>query len=240
MGFKTFGFGGGREDDWEPEEDIYWGPEGKWLACWNPLCNSCAGTLHGLASRMLTARMNFCWVRIRYFTRVRAYTAGYDREVGHIPHLSTAIGGQAMWYGVPDVLKPIYDSHPLGGVGMKKKVAARLQTAGIESFVPLCRVARHWNNRQTRVIGFPIFPSYVFARMDLADRIHVLTIAAVVGFVEDGGGPVYIPEHDIELLQVSMKEYRVEAHVARGERLPGHGRPRATCRTSGYGVSGAP
>ena len=32
MGFKTFGFGGGRVDVWEPEEDIYWGPEGEWLA----------------------------------------------------------------------------------------------------------------------------------------------------------------------------------------------------------------
>ena len=32
MGFKTFGFGAGREDVWEPEEDIYWGREGKWLA----------------------------------------------------------------------------------------------------------------------------------------------------------------------------------------------------------------
>ena len=32
MGFKTFGFAGGRADVWEPEEDIYWGPEGKWLA----------------------------------------------------------------------------------------------------------------------------------------------------------------------------------------------------------------
>ncbi|UFH34059.1 catalase/peroxidase HPI [Flavobacterium acetivorans] len=31
MGLKTFGFGGGREDIWEPEEDIYWGSEGKWL-----------------------------------------------------------------------------------------------------------------------------------------------------------------------------------------------------------------
>ncbi len=31
MGFKTFGFGGGRADTWEPDEDIYWGPEGKWL-----------------------------------------------------------------------------------------------------------------------------------------------------------------------------------------------------------------
>ncbi|MEI8140582.1 MAG: catalase/peroxidase HPI [bacterium] len=31
MGFKTFGFGGGRNDAWEPEEDIYWGAERKWL-----------------------------------------------------------------------------------------------------------------------------------------------------------------------------------------------------------------
>lgn len=31
MGLKTFGFGGGRKDVWEPEEDIYWGSEGEWL-----------------------------------------------------------------------------------------------------------------------------------------------------------------------------------------------------------------
>jgi catalase-peroxidase len=31
MGFRTFGFGGGREDVWEPDEDVYWGPETTWL-----------------------------------------------------------------------------------------------------------------------------------------------------------------------------------------------------------------
>jgi catalase-peroxidase len=31
MGFRTFGFGGGRADTWEPQEDVYWGAEGKWL-----------------------------------------------------------------------------------------------------------------------------------------------------------------------------------------------------------------
>jgi len=31
MGFKTFGFGGGREDVWEPEKDVYWGSESEWL-----------------------------------------------------------------------------------------------------------------------------------------------------------------------------------------------------------------
>ncbi len=31
MGFKTFGFGGGREDIWEPDQDVYWGTEKRWL-----------------------------------------------------------------------------------------------------------------------------------------------------------------------------------------------------------------
>ena len=31
MGFKTFGFAGGRKDIWEPEQDIYWGSETEWL-----------------------------------------------------------------------------------------------------------------------------------------------------------------------------------------------------------------
>lgn len=35
MGFKTFGFAGGREDIWEPEEDVYWGSEAEWLATSN-------------------------------------------------------------------------------------------------------------------------------------------------------------------------------------------------------------
>jgi hypothetical protein len=52
----------------------------------------------------------------KYFVRVQAYTAGYDREVGRLPHISAALGGQFEWYGVPQVLKPAYGSHPVGGV----------------------------------------------------------------------------------------------------------------------------
>jgi hypothetical protein len=52
----------------------------------------------------------------RYFTRVQAYTAGYDRELGHVPHLSTALGAQLTWYGVPQTLRPVYGSHPFGVV----------------------------------------------------------------------------------------------------------------------------
>jgi hypothetical protein len=50
----------------------------------------------------------------KYFARVQAYTAGYDREIGHIPHLSTALGAQVTWYGVPEVLQSVYGSKPIG------------------------------------------------------------------------------------------------------------------------------
>jgi len=52
----------------------------------------------------------------RYIGRVQAYTLGYDRDVGNIPHLSTAIGAQVTWYGVPQILQPLYSPHPLGVV----------------------------------------------------------------------------------------------------------------------------
>jgi len=51
-----------------------------------------------------------------YFARVQAYTAGYDREFGRIPHVSTALGGQVMWYGVPGVLRNDYGAHPVGAL----------------------------------------------------------------------------------------------------------------------------
>ncbi len=52
----------------------------------------------------------------RYFTRIQAYTAGYDRELGRVPHLSIALGAQVDWYGVPAILKAPYGAHPVGGV----------------------------------------------------------------------------------------------------------------------------
>src|SRR4051812_45266363 len=50
----------------------------------------------------------------RYFTRVQAYTSGYDRDIGHLRHLSTAMGAQLTWYGVPTALQPLYGIHPVG------------------------------------------------------------------------------------------------------------------------------
>jgi hypothetical protein len=52
----------------------------------------------------------------KFLARVQAYTVGYDRDIDLIPHLATAIGGQFTWYGVPNILKPLYGQNPVGGI----------------------------------------------------------------------------------------------------------------------------
>jgi hypothetical protein len=118
-------------------------PGGNWatLLLWGrnqDVSGGNVGNSYLLESTLRFRERNYAWTRIenvdrtnelrlggdpeppgfseRYFTRVQAYTAGYEREVGHIPHLSTALGGQFTWYGVPDVLKPIYGKRPVGGI----------------------------------------------------------------------------------------------------------------------------
>ncbi|SRR5581483_8877730 len=56
----------------------------------------------------------------RYFTRVQAYTAGYDRDIWRASHISTAVGAQVTLYGVPEVLKPVYGEHPVGTLAFLK------------------------------------------------------------------------------------------------------------------------
>ena len=52
----------------------------------------------------------------RFAARVQAYTIGYDHELGRVPHLSIALGGQLMLYGKPAFLDALYGNHPVGGV----------------------------------------------------------------------------------------------------------------------------
>lgn len=52
----------------------------------------------------------------RVIGRVQAWSIGYDRDIPMVPHLQTAIGLQATFYGVPDTLKTAYGSHPAGVV----------------------------------------------------------------------------------------------------------------------------
>ena len=61
MGFKTFGFGGGRADIWEPEEDIYWGAEAEWLAT-SDKANSRYSGERDLANPLAAVQMGLIYV----------------------------------------------------------------------------------------------------------------------------------------------------------------------------------
>jgi hypothetical protein len=54
--------------------------------------------------------------REHYFARVQTYTGGYDREIASTSYMSFAVGGQVTFYGVPNILKPAYGTHPVVGV----------------------------------------------------------------------------------------------------------------------------
>ncbi len=65
MGFKTFGFGGGRADVWEPEEDVYWGSETKWLHASNDptnLMNRYSGDARNLEQPLAAVQMGLIYV----------------------------------------------------------------------------------------------------------------------------------------------------------------------------------
>lgn len=61
MGFRTFGFGGGRADVWEPEADIYWGDEGEWLATSEKEQSRYSGERH-LATPLAAVQMGLIYV----------------------------------------------------------------------------------------------------------------------------------------------------------------------------------
>ena len=118
-------------------------PNGNWasMLLWGrneSLQGGNIGNGYLLESTLRFRKKNYAWTRIentdrtnellfanipeppgfteQYFARVQAYTTGYDREVGDIPHLSMAVGGQLTWYGVPEILKAPYGDHPMGAV----------------------------------------------------------------------------------------------------------------------------
>ena len=116
---------------------------GNWasMALWGrnqSLSSGNVGNGYLFESTLQFAKKNFLWTRIedvdrtndlligenqlppgfmeRYFARVQAYTAGYDRDIWHVSHVSAALGAQVTAYGVPSLLQPDYGTHPAGVV----------------------------------------------------------------------------------------------------------------------------
>lgn len=85
----------------------------------------------------------------------------------------------------------------------EKSVARQLDDRRIESFVPLYRSVRRWKDRR-KELQLALFPSYVFVRIDVKQRLNVLQVPGVVNFVSFGGLPAPLPELAIEHLRSGL------------------------------------
>jgi transcription antitermination factor NusG len=79
--------------------------------------------------------------------------------------------------------------------------AAALRGKGFEEFLPVYSCRRRWSDRE-KIVELPLFPGYIFCRIDLSDRlVPVLTTPGVTGFVSAGRVPFPVAEQEIETLQ---------------------------------------
>ena len=78
----------------------------------------------------------------------------------------------------------------------EKRVTARLKERGFESYLPLVPRTRQWHDRK-KVIDWPLFPSYVFARSSEETLVRVLDTPGVAGVVRMAGKPAAIADEEI-------------------------------------------
>jgi len=78
--------------------------------------------------------------------------------------------------------------------------AIHLRDRGFEEFSPTYKTERQWSDRKKQ-IDLPLFPGYVFCRLNPEYRLPVLTIPGTVGLVGFGNGPSAVPDHEIEAVR---------------------------------------
>ena len=103
----------------------------------------------------------------------------------------------------------------------EKRVAEQLGARSVEHFVPLYESVRRWKDRKVR-LQLPLFPGYVFVRLALPERLHVLQVPGVARLVGFNGHPCALPDPEIAALKAGLADgVRAEPHpyLAVGRRV---------------------
>ena len=103
----------------------------------------------------------------------------------------------------------------------EKSVVKQLDVRGIESFLPVYETVRVWRNRQRMKLTLPLFPTYLFARINFKERVKVLQSPGVLQIVGDKRECAYLPDSEVELLRSSFCRQRIEPYceLVIGERV---------------------
>ncbi|MBY0486487.1 MAG: UpxY family transcription antiterminator [Flavobacteriaceae bacterium] len=101
------------------------------------------------------------------------------------------------------------------------KVLERLKALDIDAYCPVVEEVRQWSDRKKRV-SVPLIKSYVFVRIDFANRSKVFDVPGVVRYLFWLGKPALVSDKEINALRDSLKESCLTVKVERlsiGERL---------------------
>jgi transcription antitermination factor NusG len=95
----------------------------------------------------------------------------------------------------------------------EKRVDQHLSLREIEHYLPLYRTQRKWSDGSRVTLDLPLFPGYIFVRIERKQRVRVLEVPGVVAVVGGTGGePAALPETDIEALRCGLPLRHVEPH----------------------------
>jgi transcription antitermination factor NusG len=86
----------------------------------------------------------------------------------------------------------------------EKTVSAQFQARGIDGFLPLYSSRRQWNDR-VKTLELPLFPGYVFCRIDPRHRVPVLQVPGVTGFIAFGKTLAPIPDEEIHAVKMIIQ-----------------------------------
>jgi transcription antitermination factor NusG len=95
----------------------------------------------------------------------------------------------------------------------EKAAFRHLDFGGIESFLPTYESARVWKNRQKVTVELPLFPMYLFVRIDREERARVLRTPGVRQLVGNGREPLSVADREIEFLRSSILEKKAEPYL---------------------------
>jgi len=86
----------------------------------------------------------------------------------------------------------------------EKTVAQILTSKGFDTFLPLYRSARAWNDR-TKLLDLPLFPCYVFLHGSVERRLDIMMTAGIHAIVSFGGVPVALPSSEIDAIRRAVE-----------------------------------
>jgi len=94
----------------------------------------------------------------------------------------------------------------------EKRVAERLRSQSLETFLPLHRSRHRWKNGVHVDVDIPLFPCYLFARASPRDRLRLLQQPGVLGFAASSAKPTIISENEISALRTATENLKAEPH----------------------------